>query len=146
MKTWKVKTLGELKEVARAVLALFEKQKKNDQAVLCLHGELGSGKTAFTKELAKLLKVKETVNSPTFVIMKIYQAKNQFRHLVHIDAYRIETIDEMRVLGFESLLKEKNTIICIEWAERIKEFLPRDAWHLNFSLDNNERHLSLTYD
>lgn len=110
--------------------------------VLALHGELGAGKTTFVQELGKLLGVEEAITSPTFVIMKRYAAKDGgFKTLVHIDAYRIENIDEMRVVGFEALLKESNTIICIEWAEKIAELLPLGSIHLYFEFDEGSRTL-----
>ena len=115
--------------------------------ILALHGELGVGKTAFVQELGKLLGVRDVVTSPTFVIMKRYLTGSQdLKQLVHIDAYRLESVDEMRVLGFKPLLKEKDTIICIEWAEKIEALLPKSALHLHFSLDESGRSLRLEHN
>lgn len=145
MKTWKIDTKEELAEAAKMALTEFN-DNLSSAAVLALHGELGAGKTAFVQELGKLLGVKETITSPTFVIMKRYQtAHDSFKNLVHIDAYRLDSVDEMRVLGFKPLLGEKDTIICIEWAERIAELMPEDALHLRFSLEGEKRTLILNY-
>ena len=56
-----------------------------------------------------------------------------FRTLVHIDAYRIESLDEMDVIGLKDLLYEPTSIICIEWADRIADALPKDAVHITFT-------------
>lgn len=90
---------------------------KGNQLIL-LDGDLGAGKTTFTKGLAKGLGIKETVSSPTFTIIKEYQAE---RPLYHIDAYRLEYSEED--LGFDEYI-ESDGITVIEWAQFIKEFLP----------------------
>ena len=74
--------------------------------------------------------------------MKVYSGDKAAVNLVHIDAYRIENIDEMRVLGFEALLQKKDTIICIEWAENIKELLPENTKHLSITMEGQIRHLT----
>ena len=133
--------------MARNILDRCAAARDRGATTLALHGELGAGKTAFVQELGKLLGVKETITSPTFVIMKRYQtARNSFKNLVHIDAYRLESVDEMRVLGFKPLLKEKDTIICIEWAEKLEELLPKNALHLHFTLHKTERSLKFKHN
>ncbi len=138
--------ISELDGVARSVLDLAV-QKKGETAVVCaLHGNLGAGKTTFTQILAKQLGVIEVVTSPTFVVMKKYPLEGQsFEELIHIDAYRIEEIDEMRVLGFEELLAEKGTIMCIEWAENIAVLLPEDTIHVTFEHDGENRNITITH-
>jgi len=135
----------ELTKVAKTVLLHIQKRKANNQSItLALHGELGAGKTTFTQVLATELGVTETVTSPTFVIMKLYELSNQtFQKLVHIDAYRIEDDDEMRVLGFDSLLEEEGALICIEWAENISSLLPEDTIHLTFTVEEQGRKITI---
>ena len=93
---------SELKGVVDTVMREVMQRKDGGGAtVLALHGELGAGKTTFTQTLARTLGVTDAVTSPTFVIMKLYELQHQsFETLIHIDAYRIEHSDEMRVLGF----------------------------------------------
>ena len=70
--------------------------------VLALSGDLGAGKTTFTQYLAKALGVKGNVNSPTFVLMKIYETKKKpIRHLVHLDVYRLNSGDDLITLGLD---------------------------------------------
>lgn len=139
MKPFVVDTLLELESLAANLGEDLVGLAADNAVVLALHGNLGAGKTTFVQYLAKYLGVSETVTSPTFVIMKRYQSDKNHLELIHIDAYRIEAIDEMRVLGFESLLTKKHTIICIEWAERIAALLPPDTIHLKFELNDEIR-------
>ncbi len=118
---------------------------KNNAHVLALQGDLGAGKTAFVKEIGKVLTIEETITSPTFVIMKSYPIKSHpfFKTLTHIDAYRIESDDEMRVLGFEELLKDPTRLVCIEWPEKIERLIPEDAYPISFTLHEQTR--TVTY-
>lgn len=137
----------ELSALASKILELLaEKKPEESAAVLALHGDLGAGKTSFVKALASVLGVTEVVTSPTFVIMKLYEAENTgtFERLAHIDAYRIEDIDEMRVLRFEEVLAEKDTIICIEWAEKIEELLPAHTVHMNMEIKGESRVVTIS--
>lgn len=135
------------------VLTLITKQESVGATVIALEGDLGTGKTTFTQILAKKLGVTETVTSPTFMLMKVYELpgvdsftysdERAYKQLVHADMYRIEEVDEMRVLGFEKLLAEKRIIICIEWADKIATLLPADAIHLRFSLEGERRSVTI---
>ena len=93
--------------------------------IIGLYGELGSGKTTFMKYLAESFGVSETIQSPTFVIEKIYELSEQpFKHLIHIDAYRIEKEKEMIDLGWEEIIADPKNLICIEWPEKISGIMP----------------------
>ena len=99
---------------------------KSDSAfVVGLSGNLGAGKTAFTKCIAKSLGVEETVTSPTFVIEKIYELENQkFSHLIHIDAYRLESGEELLNLGWQRIISDPKNLILIEWPEKVSSVMP----------------------
>lgn len=133
MKTWTTKAPEEQQTVIEEILGSLNNQAIEGALVLALHGQLGAGKTTFVQNLARVLGVEEVVTSPTFVIQKNYQLPNEKGKLMHIDAYRIEQIDELKVLGFEALLTENNTIICIEWAERVVDILPPTTVNIYFS-------------
>ena len=98
-------------------------------AVIALHGELGSGKTCFVQGLANAMDIKRPITSPTFTIINEYP--NPEAPLYHIDLYRIQDPNELTALGFEDYL-EKNGIKAIEWAERAQDLIPVDAVHINF--------------
>ena len=103
--------------------------------VIALRGNLGAGKTTFVQGFARALGITDTLISPTFVLMKIYSVKRRknLKHLVHIDAYRIETPREIEHLGLRELLNDKDAVILIEWAERIKKILPKNTQWITFS-------------
>ncbi len=97
--------------------------------LVTLSGELGAGKTAFTQAVAKAYGVSESVTSPTFVLEKVYALPKEsgFAHLIHIDAYRLESADELKVLGWDALLKEEGNLILLEWPENVASALPASA-------------------
>ncbi|RAZ67370.1 tRNA (adenosine(37)-N6)-threonylcarbamoyltransferase complex ATPase subunit type 1 TsaE [Planococcus maitriensis] len=90
------------------------------QDLLTLEGDLGAGKTTFTKGLAKGLGIERTVNSPTFTILKQYEGR---LNLNHFDVYRLENSDED--IGFDELFAEE-AVSVIEWAQFIEDYLPED--------------------
>lgn len=108
---------------------------QDDSATLVtLSGELGAGKTAFVKAVAKTLGVEDVVNSPTFVLEKIYALSNSsiFKKLVHIDAYRLERGADLSTLGFDELMKESGNLVMLEWPERVSGALPPPATAIMF--------------
>ena len=92
-------------------------------AVFCLSGDLGVGKTVFTKGFAVGLGVTDTVNSPTFTIVQEYKGRLPF---YHFDVYRIEEPEEMEEIGYEDYFYGDGACM-IEWAELIEELIPADA-------------------
>ena len=115
--------LADIDALAGRMLASLS--ANNQQAtVITLKGDLGAGKTSLVQAMARHLGITETVISPTFVILKRYRTTHPlFTSLVHIDAYRIETVEELLPLHFKEILKESNTLVIIEWPERIAEAL-----------------------
>jgi len=92
--------------------------------ILALEGDLGSGKTTFTQNLASALGVSKTVTSPTFNIMKKYEIRGSGLWLVHMDCYRLMSEDDAISIGIDEYLGQKNIITVIEWPEKIVELLP----------------------
>jgi tRNA threonylcarbamoyladenosine biosynthesis protein TsaE len=149
-----VKNIEELNSFATVFLEKLPRfmnpsQKDMKQvSVVGLSGDLGAGKTTFSKCVAKELGIQETVTSPTFGIQKQYKITNSkftdlFTEFVHIDAYRIEDIKETEPLRFVELFQKPNTLIFIEWPEKISEILPKDTIMLSFeSIDENTRKIS----
>lgn len=98
-------------------------QKAEPGEVYCLSGDLGVGKTIFTKGFAAGLGITEPVSSPTFTIVQIYEEGRL--PLYHFDVYRIEDIEEMEEIGYEDCFYGEGVCL-IEWAELIKEILPEN--------------------
>lgn len=106
---------------------LGENSKPGD--VYCLNGDLGVGKTVFTKGFAEGLGITEHITSPTFTIVNEYNGRLKF---YHFDVYRIEDEDEMYEIGLDEYLFS-NGICLIEWAEKIKNLLPNNAIQINIT-------------
>ncbi len=108
--------------------------------VLALEGGLGSGKTTFTQGLARALNVRDKVTSPTFVLLKIYKTKHPtIKRMVHIDAYRLRNGADLLAVGWQDYLNQE-TLVVVEWADKVKEVLPPSTKWLKFSLLANESH------
>ncbi|WP_108672158.1 tRNA (adenosine(37)-N6)-threonylcarbamoyltransferase complex ATPase subunit type 1 TsaE [Peribacillus acanthi] len=104
--------------------------------VITLEGDLGAGKTTFTKGLAKGLGVQRNVNSPTFTIIKEYMGRLP---LYHMDVYRIENDSED--LGFEEYFEGEGVTV-VEWAHLISDYLPKERLAISiFHIANNERRI-----
>jgi tRNA threonylcarbamoyladenosine biosynthesis protein TsaE len=100
--------------------------------VLALEGDLGAGKTTFTKGLAKGLNITRNVNSPTFTIIKEYHGRLP---LYHMDVYRVE--DSFEDLGFDEYF-DGNGVTVVEWAHLVKEQLPEELLTIYLYLDNHD--------
>jgi tRNA threonylcarbamoyladenosine biosynthesis protein TsaE len=108
--------------------------------LITFSGDLGAGKTTLIQTIARHLGVTETLQSPTFVIYKIYdltpdltpnpsparrgETHHPWKKFIHGDMYRLESSDEIKKLGWEQLLADPENIICIEWPEKIADAIP----------------------
>ncbi len=98
--------------------------KQITQGVIALSGDLGAGKTTFVQGFAKGLGIKDSIISPTFVLIR------QYKNLYHVDLYRINTFDH---LGLEEILSNPNNIVLIEWAEKLKK-LPKGTIKISIQI------------
>lgn len=116
----------EIKKVAEKALEYLLQIKRSSSEkgaqLLLLSGDLGAGKTTFTQALGQLLKVKERITSPTFIIQKEYETGDkEFEKLIHIDAYRLKGFADLELLGWKELINDPHTLIVIEWPERLSD-------------------------
>ena len=141
-----VKTIAELEdEAARFLVGLA--LKDSGATLVTLSGDLGAGKTAFTKAVARVLGIEEVVNSPTFVLEKIYQlgsSTSKFERLIHIDAYRLESGADLAPLGFDELMQDAGNLILLEWPEKVSDALPAPTVKISF-VANPDSSRTLTY-
>ena len=100
--------------------------------VICLDGDLGTGKTVLTKGIASGLGITEPVVSPTFTIVQIYEQGRL--PLYHFDVYRIDAPDEMEEIGYREYFYGSGLTI-IEWSELIADILPENALRIRLSKD-----------
>ena len=116
--------------------------------VICLQGELGSGKTTFLQGFAKGLGIKEKILSPTFVLMKNFKipSKRSFHAFYHIDCYRLQGQRDLMTLGFGEIVADPRNIVAIEWPGRVQKILPKDIITISFEfLDENTRKVALQW-
>ena len=117
-------------EVARK---FAEELKPGD--VVCLEGDLGSGKTTFTQGLAAALGAKRAVTSPTFCIVVEHPTERLL--LVHMDLYRLHDADDVLTIGWEDYLA-RGAVLLVEWPDRAGDLIPAAARHVRLSLGDAE--------
>ncbi|MFA6552586.1 MAG: tRNA (adenosine(37)-N6)-threonylcarbamoyltransferase complex ATPase subunit type 1 TsaE [Candidatus Paceibacterota bacterium] len=146
-------SLEQTEKIAKDFIKKILAEKRDKALVVGLHGDLGSGKTTFVQLVAKNLGIKETITSPTFVILKNYTLnakpceKNSseefspvkaisqgkpYTLLVHIDAYRLENGEELEKLGWREIINNPENLVLIEWPELVKDVLPKDIFEIKF--------------
>jgi tRNA threonylcarbamoyladenosine biosynthesis protein TsaE len=128
----------ETKNFAKKIAKLLLSRKRKKADILALEGNLGAGKTTFLQGLAKAFGIKEKVISPTFIIMRKYSFLNKKangkENLYHFDWYRIKKPKEIINLGFQKIISNPQNIVAIEWAEKFKKLLPKNAFWLKFNI------------
>ena len=117
-------------ETENIAFQLAELLKEND--IITLDGDLGAGKTAFVRGLAKGLGIEDPVSSPTFTIVNEYRKGNI--PLFHFDVYRIESPDDMYDIGFDEYLYSDG-VCAIEWASNIRELLTMPYYEITITKD-----------
>lgn len=118
-----------------AVAENFEAEKFSGM-VICLNGDLGSGKTVFTKGFAAALGIEETITSPTFNIIKEYLDGEM--PLYHMDVYRLE--DSPESTGLLDYF-DKDGVVIIEWADMIKDYLPEERLDVYFKVLEEDKRI-----
>lgn len=122
----------------RVLLEALPYAEKNKPLIFYLSGELGGGKTYFTKGIARALGI-SSITSPTFVLMKKFklfgetlrQAQGK-KYFIHIDCYRIYHTEDAHQIGLDKIITNPRAIIAIEWAERIAELISEPYWKVDF--------------
>ena len=145
------KSKKETHKIAKIFLNKLLKSKKEHKGALVvgLSGDLGAGKTAFTKSVTKHLGIKERVFSPTYVIMKKYRLPpprgsvrrtrgSDYKFFFHMDAYRLENEKELLNLGWEKIISNREHLVFIEWPENVLKAIPSDARFIYIS--GNEKY------
>ena len=130
--------------------------KKGD--VILLSGELGGGKTTFISGIARGLNSKQTVSSPSFTLINIYDCKKDSKpvRIVHCDLYRIDEINDISDIGLEDYIYNENSITLIEWAGKLKEGILKEFLEIKFEyiideinngdfLDNENQKRKITF-
>ncbi|KND48520.1 MAG: tRNA threonylcarbamoyl adenosine modification protein YjeE [Parcubacteria bacterium C7867-005] len=137
------KDLADSQRIARNFIEGLEPKSK--ATVVALNGDLGSSKTTFSQFVGLALGVEENMPSPTFLIERIYELEDKsWKYLIHIDAYRLDSSAELLHLGWKDLIENKENLILVEWAEKIKDILPSDTTTVSFRFINeSEREIEI---
>ena len=122
---YKITTNSELETIE---LAQNFESEKFPNMIICLNGELGSGKTMFVKGIANALGIQDTITSPTFNIIKEYEGELP---LYHLDVYRLD--GDTNGVGIEEYFS-KGGVVVIEWADTIKSILPEERLDIKFKV------------
>lgn len=114
-----------------------------DDLIICLEGDLGAGKTLFTQNFCKALNVKETVTSPTFNLMNVYEGD---KRIYHFDLYRLENEEDIEEIGFYEYSDVDDEVVLIEWPDRFFACMPEAYLHIKIERAENEQSRILTID
>lgn len=132
----------ETAEVGQKLALSLKSDTKEGESprILCLYGELGSGKTTFTQGFAKALGLTGRLLSPTFIIVRRYDLAGLGKNFYHIDLYRLNSIDEMEELGLSEIFADPDVFTVIEWADKLTTNLPVNRVDIWFRVDRQGKH------
>lgn len=141
------KSAQETTRLGRKIGHSFLTEPQGDIAnVTYLFGEMGSGKTTFVQGLAQGLGISGRLLSPTFIIVRRYDLKKNYSYFYHIDLYRLTRFQEFASLGLAEILSDKTVIVAIEWAEKLKNFVPKRT-DIHFkALKDSSRQIQVTHN
>ncbi len=115
-------------------------RQKNGAHIICLYGELGSGKTTFAQGFAKGLGLSTRLLSPTFIIVRRYSLPNKSSFLYHIDLYRVKETENLGDLGLREIFSDPGSYVLIEWAEKLGGLLPQKRVDVRFTTLSDDSH------
>ena len=122
------KTIEDLGGIAKKLLTTYPESR-----IFAFYGEMGAGKTTFIKSLCGLLQVVDTISSPTFAIINVYQT-NDGDQVNHFDCYRMKSIEEAYDIGYEDYFFSGDYCF-IEWPDKIESLLPGDIIKVIIQVD-----------
>ena len=125
--------LNEVSDTSKIGALLAKHASEGD--LITLSGILGSGKTTLARGFIKEAGISDPIPSPTFTIVQTYNSK--LGEILHVDAWRLETINDTLELGLEDAIE--NSIILIEWPEKIHQILPKNRLEIKLSILGNYR-------
>lgn len=116
---------------------LSAKVDREGALVVCLWGELGSGKTTFVQGMARGFGIESRLLSPTFVIVRHYQIPDASLVVYHLDLYRIHSAQDANAVGFADMVYEPNAIVVVEWPERLGSDIPEKRIDIQFEIQHD---------
>lgn len=131
-------SLGE--KFGASLLKVSQSERGDLPRVICLWGELGSGKTTFIQGVARGLGVTSRILSPTFIIVRRYKYGVPARLLYHLDLYRLNNPEDALHLGFTEMVHDPESIMVIEWPERLGQHIPEKRIDIRFETNADDSH------
>lgn len=125
---------------AKETQKVGERVARSGQRIVCLYGELGSGKTTFAQGFARGLGITSRLLSPTFIIVRRYEIPSSDNYLYHMDLYRLSEKRQVTDLGIEEIFSDPRAFVLVEWAERLGNLLPAEREDIRFSVLPNGKH------
>ena len=128
----------------------FSKKLKPTDVVF-LHGDLGSGKTTFTKGIARGLGISSRIISPTFVLMRKHTVDSNsdmptLKMLYHLDLYRLSGEKEAKAIDLKDFLDDPNGVVVIEWPEIGQSLINKKSWHIQLqTIENEARRIEIDF-
>ncbi len=108
--------------------------------IVCLYGDLGSGKTTFARGFARGLGITSRLLSPTFIIVRRYSIPKSSNYFYHIDLYRVNSPQDEEELGLLDILNHSTSYVLVEWAQHLGSLLPPKRIDIHFSVDTSGSH------
>ncbi len=131
-------------ETARLGQELGSWVRKKGVRVICLYGELGSGKTTFAQGFAKAFGITSRLLSPTFIIVRRYRLEKDVGFLHHVDLYRVESEKDLVSIGLPEILADSDSVVLVEWAEKLERLLPKGRIDVRcMALENGSHQISI---
>jgi tRNA threonylcarbamoyladenosine biosynthesis protein TsaE len=124
-------TLNQIPSTAKEIAKIIKGGE-----IFALIGPLGSGKTTFAQALGRELKIKQKITSPTFILLQAFPFKSKTKKelwMYHLDLYRTKNFREVKALGLLEVWGRPDTITLIEWADKIKKYLPKNTTIIKFT-------------
>jgi len=139
------KSAGETKKLGKEIADQLISPKPEDSGrIIALSGDLGSGKTTLVQGLSQGLGLKSRILSPTFILMRRYELAKG--HFFHVDLYRLnnQVAEEVVNIGLTDIWQESNNVVIIEWAEKIKDIIPKNTkWIFFENLGGDKRKITI---
>lgn len=128
------------------ILTKKEKGEIAGPILICLYGELGSGKTTFVQGVLQGLGIATRILSPTFIIVRRYECVAINGTISHIDCYRLTDNKAIEGLGFQDVFSDPSGLVLVEWADRLGMQIPKRRMDITFDVQNDSHVLKVTKD
>ncbi len=136
---------NDTKELGSEVAGQLLSEGESGPRIICLYGELGSGKTTFAQGFAKGFGITTRLLSPTFIIVRRYYMPSHPGFLYHLDLYRINSERELDSLGLADMFLDSNSFVIIEWAEKLGKQLPPNRIDIHLAAGNDTHTVKISY-